>query len=61
MSNSLITKLRNAKKAVVAFCGVVALAAPVIADADVTSTKGIITCIVALCTVFGVYKVTNRK
>lgn len=46
-------------KAIVAIAGVVASVATVIAGSDLTSTQGIITCVISILVAVGVYGVRN--
>jgi hypothetical protein len=46
-------------KAIVAVAGVVASVATVVSGSDLTSTQGIITCVISVLVALGVYQVKN--
>lgn len=53
-------KLEHYRKAVIAAFGFVAIGVAVLADSDFTSRDGIIKCVIALLTAYGVYRVPNK-
>lgn len=55
----MFKRLERYRKAVVAAAGVVAIGIAVIADSDFTSREGVIKCVIALLTAYGVYRVPN--